>query len=69
VSSTGAKNLLQGGDNGHDVGHHGTGWAYGWKGSPDNIRAFELNDRASMSHAEGTYKTKNSRKPARLTIL
>jgi hypothetical protein len=32
-----------------DVGHHGTGWAYGWKGSPDNIRAFELTNRASMS--------------------
>jgi hypothetical protein len=35
-----------------DVGHHGTGWAYGWKGFPDNIRALPLNARASMSQSE-----------------
>jgi hypothetical protein len=37
---------------GIDVGHHGTGWAYGWKEFPDNIRAFALNDRASMSQSK-----------------
>jgi hypothetical protein len=31
-----------------DVGHHGTGWAYGWKGALD-IHAFALNAQGSMS--------------------
>lgn len=35
-----------------DVGHHGTGWAYGWKGAPDNIRAFALNAEGSMSQSK-----------------
>ena len=35
-----------------DVGHHGTGWAYGWKGAPDNISVFALNAEGSMSQSK-----------------
>ena len=38
-----------------DVGHHGTGWAYGWKGfsnNAENVRAFALNAEGSMSQSK-----------------
>ena len=40
-----------------DVGHHGTGWAYGWKGfsnNAENVRAFALNDHDPQSKKEPT---------------